>query len=380
MTKPRIIIPRMSARQTGTYNIQDLRNNYLSIYQFGLSNALAVVSQQLQAYNYSLNSSLATLTETTIERTEAAPSVISRRMAPVDEYGKARTQKAGQNYGRGFPLERFQDATGWTEDFMAGASIRDMVVMTDSVQLAHTNEVRIGLAQAVYTPVQRILREYVDPALGYQTLTGQFIMPLFNGDGEIPSVGPSGQAFDGTHTHYTAVDTLAASDVDTLTNNVGEHSTGNQIVIYINQANAGQVRALTGFVPATIAQVINPLTGAVTTANLDVTRTDDKFLGYTAGGIPVYIKPWALLNYLLCFNLNGPKIIKRRVSKIPMLQGLRIKGVNGEVNLFAQYWEDSFGFGVSSRASGAVLYFGPRPTGAVVATYVAPVFNDQDVY
>ena len=375
----RIVIPQHVARQTGTYNIQDLRNNYLSIYQFGLNNALAVVTQQLAAYKYSLDGSLATLTETTTERTEAAPSVISRRMAPVDEYGKVRTQKAGQNYGRGFPLERFQDATGWTEDFMVGASVRDMVVMTDSVQLAHTNEVRIGLAQALYTPVQRILREYVDPAIGYQILTNQYVMPLFNGDGEIPSVGPSGQQFDGTHSHYAAVDALSAGDVDTLTNNVGEHSTGNQIVLYINQANAAQVRALAGFVAATIAQVINPLTGAVTTANLDVSRTDDKFLGYTGGGIPVYIKPWALLNYLLCINLNGPKVIKRRVSKIPLLQGLRIKGVNGEVNLFSQYWEDSFGFGVSNRASAAVLYFGPRPAGAPSAVYVAPVFDDTGV-
>lgn len=380
MTKSRIIVPRHAARQTGTYNISDLRNNYLSIYQFGLNNALGVVQQQLAAYKSSLDSSLATLTETTIERTEAAPSVISRRMAPVDEYGKARTQKAGKNYGRGFPLERFQDATGWTEDFMAGASVRDLVVMTDSVQLAHTNEVRISLALALYTPVQRTLREYIDPAIGYQLLANQYVMPLWNADGEIPSVGPSGQRFDGTHNHYVAVDTLTGTDVDNLANNVGEHSTGNQIVIYINQANAGQVRALAGFVPATIAQVINPLTGAVTTANLDVTRTDDKFLGYTAGGIPVYIKPWALLNYLLCLNLNGPKVVKRRVSKIPMLQGLRIKGVNGEVNLFAQYWEDSFGFGVSNRSGGAVLYFGPRPQGANVATYVAPVFDDTDVF
>jgi len=376
MTKPRIIVPQIKARQTGVLSLQDLRANGLSIYTFGLNNALAVVSQQLGAYNYSLNSSLATLTETTTERTEASPGTINRRMAPVDEYGLARTQKAGKNYGRGFPLDRFQDATGWTEDFMAAASIGTMVTQMDSIQLAHTNEVRIALAAALYTPVQRVLREYVDVATGYQILTGQYVMPLYNGDGEIPNVGPSGQSFDGTHTHYTAVDNLTASDLDTLANNVGEHSTGNNIVIYINQVDASKFRAMANFVAATVAQVINPLTGAVALDNLDNTRTDDKFIGYTAGGYPVFIKPWALQNYALCLNLNGPKVIKRRISKIPMLQGLRIKGMNGVVNLFAQYVEDSFGFGVSNRAGGAALYFGPRPAGATVATYVAPPAED----
>jgi len=365
----------MSARQTGVYSIQDLRANSLSIYQFGLNNALAVVSQQLAAYNYTMNSALAALTETTTERTEASPSTINRRMRQVDEFGLTNTQKAGKNYGRGFPLDRYQDATGWTEDFMAAASIGDMVTMIDSFQLAHTNEVRFALAAALYTPIQRVLREYVDPAIGYQTLTNQFVMPLYSGDGEIPSVGPSGQAFDGTHNHYTAVDNLTASDLDTLANNVGEHTAGNKIVIYINQVDAAKFRAMANFVAATVATVINPTTGATTTENLDNSRTDDKFLGYTAGGYPVYIKPWAIQNYALCLNLNGAKVIKRRISKIPMLQGLRIKGVNGTVNLFAQYMEDSFGFGVSNRAGGAVLYFGPRPNGATSPTYVAPTFD-----
>ena len=367
MTKPRIVLPAHVARQTGTYSLNDLRNNYMSIYQFGIGNALAVVTAQLAAYNATLNNSLAVLTETTTERTESAPAMINGRMAPVDEFGKVRTQKGNDSYGRGFPLDRFQDATGWTEDFMVRANVSQLVVMTESAQLRHTNEVRAGLVNALYQPVQRALTEYVDPAIGYQTISGVYVKPLLNADGEVPSVSPSGTSFDGNHNHYLFNSGLTSDALDSLTNHVGEHSTGNSLVIYINAVDASKMRAVAGFIPATIQAVTAASTVASTTTPLDVSRTDDKFIGYTASGIPVYIKPWALQNYALCLNLNGPRAIKRRVPNVAPLQGLRIKGEMGVVNLFARYWEDNFGFGVSNRAGAAVLYFA---TGAVA--YVAP--------
>jgi hypothetical protein len=367
-----LVLPRHVSRQTGTYQISDLRANYMSVYDFGLANALAVVVQQMQTYNGVLNSSLLALTETTTERSEASPAAISRGMAKVDEFGVVRTQKSGKSYGRGFPLDRYQDGTGWTEDFWARASVADMMVMTDSVQLGHTNNVRSALADALYNPIQRVLSEYVDPAIGYQILDNLFVKPLYNADGEIPSVGPAGQSFDGTHNHYLFSDGLTGDALDALTNTVGEHTTGNSLVIYCNVVDASKFRALAGFVPAVVAQVTPATTTASTTVPLDVSRTDDKFIGYTASGIPVYIKPWALQNYALCINLTGPRAIKRRVSSIPLLRGLRIKGENGEVSLYSRYWEDNFGFGVSNRAGAAVLYFA---AGAVA--YVAPATVSQ---
>lgn len=366
-----LILPAHIARQTGTYQLSDLRNNYMSLYQFGLPNALAVVTAQLTAYNALMNASLAALTTTTTERQEASPGTANTRMMPVDEFGKIRTQKGNTSYGRGFPLERYQYATGWTEDFMAQGTIADMVIMTESAQLAHTNQIRQDLAQALYNPVQRVLKEYTTPNIGYQILTGVYVKPLFNGDGEVPSVGPSGQTFNGSHNHYLFSDGLTTAALDALTNTVGEHSTGNNLVIYINAVDASAMRATPGFVPAVISQVNAPNNTFSTTVALDVSRTDDKFIGYTASGIPVSIKPWARQNYALCLNLAGPKPIKRRIHTAPMLQGYRIKGENGEVTLFARYMEDNFGFGVSNRAAAAVLYFA---TGATV--YVGTTDDD----
>lgn len=368
----RILLPQHSARQTGTYQISDLRANYMSIYQFGLANALAVVTAQLVAYNTMLSESLATLTTTTTERQEASPGSANVRMMPVDEFGLVRTQKNGLSYGRGFPLERYQFATGWTEDFMAQGTVSDLVIMTDSAQLAHTNQVRQDMAQALYNPIQRVLREYTNPAIGFQTLTGVFVKPLFNADGEIPSTGPAGQIFDGTHNHYLFSNGLSVTALDALTNTVGEHSTGNSLRIYINAIDASLMRATAGFVPALIAQVVAPNNTFSTTTPLDVSQTDNKFIGYTSSGIPVLVKPWALQNYALCINLGGVKPLKRRIHPAPILQGYRIKGDQGEVSLFSRYWEDSFGFGISNRAGASVLYFA---TGASV--YVAPVFDDS---
>ena len=370
LSAARLTLPTHVARQTGTFQIADLRANYMSVYEFGTANALAVITQQLQTYNGVLTSSLLALTETTTERSESSPAATQRRMAKVDEFGLVRTQKSGRSYIRGFPLERVQDATGWTEDFWARASVADMMTMTDQVMLGHTNDVRSALADALYNPIQRVLSEYVDPALGYQLLDNLFVKPLYNADGEVPSVGPAGQSFDGAHNHYMFSSGLTTDALEALTNTVGEHSTGNSLVIYCNVVDASKFRNLAGFVPAVVSGVTPATTAASTSVPLDVSRTDDKFLGFTAAGIPVYIKPWAIQNYALCINLNGPRAVKRRVSSIPLLRGLRIKGENGEVNLFARYWEDNYGFGVSNRAAAAVLYFA---TGAVA--YVAPVTN-----
>lgn len=378
MTK-RIHLPR--ARQTGTYNLADLRASDQSIAEFGVPNALAVLTALLATYNAQMNQSLTALVEYTTERVEAAPVPQGIRMERTDEYGNARTQKAGNSAGRGFPLASMQVATGWTEHFAKIGTVSAFVQMTEQAQLAHTAIVREDLARALYNPVERPLTEtlVLPPYNSANVFTDVKVKPLYNGlDGEIPPVSPSGKVFGSNHNHYLGSDGLSVSAVDALTNTVGEHSVGNNLIIYINEADAAAFRGLTGFASNTVAQVIGPNGQVQTTVNLDVSQTDDRHIGFTASGIPVHTKPWAIPGYALCINLNGPRALKMRRPAQAVLQGLRLKGQEGNTVLQAQTWEAIHGFGASNRGAAAILHFGPKPDGAPAGAYAAPALVLED--
>lgn len=377
MSKRIFHLPR--ARQTGTYNLTDLRANDMTLAEFGVPNALAVLTGQLAIYNAQLTNSMSVLASVTTERLEYAPIGSGMRMTPVDEYGNARTQKGGGSQGRGFPLATNQAATGWTEHFGLIGTVREFMRMTDDAQLAHTTSIREALAYALYNPQERPLVEslVLGPYARPEVFNDVKVKPLYNGDGEVPEVSPSGKRFEAGHNHYLGSDGLDASAVEALVQTVGEHSTGNNLIIYINEADAAAFRALPGFATNTVAQVIGPNNQVQTTVNLDVTRTDDRQIGFTAGGIPVATKPWAIAGYALCMNLNGPKALKMRVPAQAVLRGLRLKGQEGNTVLKAQTWEATFGFGASNRGAAAILNFGPKPQGAPANAYAAPAIVED---
>ncbi|EYB67027.1 hypothetical protein DEIPH_ctg052orf0022 [Deinococcus phoenicis] len=372
-----LYLPRVG--QTGTYNLADLRANDQTLGDFGIPNALAVLTAQIVAYNAQMNESLARLVEVTTERVEAAPVPAGLRMVRTDEYGNAATQKGGTTEGRGFPLETMQVATGWTEHFGLVGSVRDFMQMNDQAQLAHTTAIREDLARALYNPQERPVTETltVGPFVRPEVFANVKVKPLYNGDDEVPPLGPNGKRFEAGHNHYLASDGLGETAVDELTTTVGEHSTGNSLVIYINEADAAAFRALSGFASNTVAQVIGPNNQVQTNVALDVSRTDDRHIGFTASGIPVWTKPWAIPGYALCLNLNGPRALKMRVPAQAVLRGLRLKGQEGNTVLKAQTWEASHGFGASNRGAAAILNFGPKPQGAPADVYAAPALVEE---
>ncbi|WP_155300952.1 hypothetical protein [Deinococcus kurensis] len=371
-TIARIHLPR--ARQTGTFNLADLRASDQSLAEFGQQNALAVLTAQITTYNNLLNSSMAALVGMTTERFEGEPIMVGMQMVDVDEYGNSATQKGGSSAGRGYPLLTKQIATGWTEHFREMASVAQFVAMNDQAQLAHTQAIRTELARAFYTPTERPLTEslVMGPYVRPEVISGVKVKPLYNGDEETPPVSPNGTVFASGHNHYLGSDGLDNAAVEALVQTVGEHSTGNSLIIYINEADAPQFRALPGFVSATVTQVVGPTTQAQTTVNLDVTQTDDRIIGFTAGGIPVRTKPWAIAGYAICLNLNGPRALKMRQPEPVRMRGLRLKGQEGNTVLQAQTWEATFGFGASNRGAAAILNFGPKPDGVPADQYSAP--------
>lgn len=352
---------------TGTYNPRDLINDSRPAAEVGYRNVLAMVTAELNAYNALMDQSLAVLASQTTERIEGAATGSSPRMVPVDEYGRPRTQKGGAVGERGFPIEKKVFAAGFTNEFLEEATVGQILKATQDAEVAHTFSVRHDLMVGFLTPNNRNYTEYIVVPEGRQALTVN-VKALYNGDTENP-VTANGQRINGPHNHYLAVNGLTESAAEELANTVAEHSTGNQLVILINQGDAASWRALAGFVPATPVSILNPLTQAITSINLDTTRTDDRTIGVLADGTEVRTKPWVPKNYAICVNLNGPRPLKQRVHPRANKRGLRLEGTNAALPLQADYWRAYHGFGASARGAAAVLYTG----GAV---YTAPNFAD----
>lgn len=373
-----------TARQTGTYQLADLQEGGqyggLTIAEFGVPNALAVADALTVAYNQRLTQSIMTIADVTTERYDVENVTGGMRMRRTSEYSNTETQRGGTIEGRGFPLISNGIATGWTEHFDQIATVGAFTSMTLGAQAANDTQIREDLAQALYDNQERPLYESLklDSRLPLEMVTGVKVKPLYNGDGEVPPPSPMGKRFDGTHNHYLSSDGLTNTAVEALAQTVGEHSVGNRIVIEINEADAGTFRNLPGFVPATVAQVIPGANTATTSVNLDVTQTDNRLIGYTAGGHPVWTKPWAIAGYAVASNRNGPRAIKMRVPKQAVLRGLRLKGQEGNTVLKAQTWESIFGFGASNRGAAAVLQFGNFTAGNTTKAYEKPALPGDD--
>lgn len=361
-----------SARQTGTYNLNDLRGSGQIVAEFGVTNALAVLRSQLADYEATLNDSMRLLAGVTTERIESSGNSTPGRMVRVDEYGNAATQKSGGSVSRAFPLDCYQFSTGWTEHFEAVATMAQFMQLNDAAMLADTVNLREQLSIALYNNNPRDLTEshVLAPYAGSSVFTDVKVKPLYNGDGEVPPASPTGKKFTGTHSHYLASNGLTAEAVSALVQTVAEHSVGNRMVIAINEADAGAFRALPGFAPLLPAAVLpgaNAVTGA---GQLDVSQTDNRTIGYLTDGTAVATKPWAVAGYAVCMSLTGERAIKMRQPAQAVLRAFRLKGQEGNTTLKASTWERFVGFGVSNRGAAAVLKF----TGNV---YTRPSIGEQ---
>lgn len=375
-------VPRLA--QTGTFQLSDLQEGGayggMTVAEFGVPNALAVADQLTVAYNERLTRSIMTLAEVTTERYDVENVAGGLRMRRTSEYSNTETQRGGTIEGRGFPLISNGVATGWTEHFDQIATVGAFVSMTLGAQAANDTRIREDLAEALYDNQERPLYESLklDSRLPLEMITGVKVKPLYNGDGEEPPPSPMGKRFDGTHNHYLSSNGLSNEGVDALAQTVGEHSVGNRIVIEINEADAGLFRALPGFVPAVVAQVTPGAGQATTSTNLDNTQTDNRLIGYTASGHPVWTKPWAIAGYAVASNRNGARAIKMRVPRQAVLRGLRLKGQEGNTILKAQTWESIYGFGASNRGAAAILQFKNFSAGNTTKAYEKPALPSDE--
>ncbi|WP_135227533.1 hypothetical protein [Deinococcus fonticola] len=355
MTK--IYLP--NAKQSGVYKVAELRENDQLLSEFGYSNALAVTTAMLTATNQAVVQGLSVIAETTTNLTEAAPIANAVRMEEVDEFGNVRTQRASSSASRSFPMKLRAFATGWTDHFALVGTVRDLIRMNEDAQLAYATANREDMLAALLNPVSSNVHDIILlPTIQRRTLDGVKVVPLYNGDDEVPGVNANGKTFGSGHNHYLYSAALSNDAVQGQVDTVAEHSTNANIVLHISEADAAAFRALPNFAADTAAGVIvMRADGVISTDTLNTGNTGDRKIGYFNAMYPVFVKPWMPAGYSLALDLNAPKVLKRRVPEQRVLQGLRLKGQEGNTVLTARTWEALFGFGVSNRGGASVLQF-----------------------
>ncbi len=338
--------------QTGTYTIDYLKSiTDRNVKQFGLEDVGAAIAAEMQAHDQRLREMMAAYATPTTERemADATGNMLTGELVLADEFGRAPTQVTGKPGRVGLPMQRFKYAIGYTADFLENATPAQVAVRAMEAQAADRRKVIQVLRDSVFRPVNyTFIDELVDDLeLG--------VKALFNADGTLPVNGPNGEVFAGTHNHYHTASALNEAALDSLIEEVAEHSDNANVEIHVNVAETAVIRALTGFIPVVDSRVVTGANETVGRANLDTGNIKKRLIGYY-NGAEIHTKPWIYPGYLLALNTAAPiKALGFREPAEAGRRGFRLVAQNVMYPLQTENMERRFGFGVRNRGAAAVL-------------------------
>lgn len=343
----------MAATKTGTYVIGDLlENQTTTVADLDEAALAAAVQVELDAHNALMVDFVNGLADTTQERIAMVGAGETTEFMEADELARVPSQKPTVGANLGFPMLKYDYATGWTQSYFEMASVSDIARKAIQVQDADRLNVLREAKRALYLSSNySITDEYQAPAVSLA------VKRLANADSFALPLSQNGASFTASsHQHYTAEASLTAANLLAAVNNVTEHFSGALVEIDINSADAAGVSALTGFKEYQYPGV-QLGTGVVATGRLD-RNTGNRAIGLFYGA-EVWVKPWAIDDYALVRVVEGaPKPLAYRQPVEPRRRGLRLMANLATHPLHADYFSRMFGFGVQSRVSAAVHYFG----------------------
>lgn len=355
----------------GTIQVLDsLASSQQTIAQYGEDRAFADIDAARVALNRITDEIIANLVERTTDRQRRYGSADSMAMEELDEYGRPSAQKIAAGATVGFPLRKYGVALQWTRtafEVMTGA---EMAAQVTSAMNADTAAIQREVRRALFTPTNYT---WVDRYVDNVSLA---VKALVNADSAPIPLGPNGETFvAATHTHFnfTAGVALAAADLVALIEDVVEHFSSGQAVVYINRAQETAVRGLTGFTAYLDARLIGANNATQATGTLDDRNLYDRAIGvFSSGGVSaeIVVKPWPPAGYLVAWIRGAPPPLVMR-ERVAGRGDLRLVFEEERYPLRARGWEREFGVGVFTRTAAAVLYI---DTGAAAA-YVAPTIT-----
>lgn len=339
---------------TGTFSVDDLlavRN--ASAAEFGLDNINKALQADLSFYNGLVSEQMGLFAENLTVQSKIYGASVLHQMEQVDEFGVAPSKKGYSTGDVSFPLRMYSSSIGWTQKFLEIATPEELASEYLSVRAGHSYEINKQIKKAIYNNTNYT---FVDKLSNGVSLT---VRRFLNADSQaIPDF--QGTSFTASsHTHYVASATLTGVAINSLISNVQEHGHTRGLKLIINIADKPDMVALTGtgsFVPLSNAIMVYNASDSTLT-KLDNTDLANQMIGYWDGNVEVWVKPYAVENYMLCITSEGEKALGFRQRPQASLQGLRLVSDLPGFPLISKSFEAEFGLAVNSRTSGAVLYF-----------------------
>lgn len=315
----------------------------------------ATFARSLAAHNKQMTEMVSTFCDFTTERIFGNGGIQTGDFEELDEFETPRPQKVapGENYG--IPMRNYGYGQQWTDLYLEEATPAELAGQFVSVMDADKRNVVNQINRAMY-----LSSNYSSVDIRRKDQATLPVKRLANADGFSIPTGPNGETFTaGSHTHYLArVSTFASTDLDALITTVSEHYVG-KVIVAINIAQETAVRAFTGFQAVQDVRVIQATTSSYAREPLDITNRGDRLIGIY-NGAEIWVKPWAIANYLLAWNTGAPKVLlfRTRTGSDNPAAGLRPIYKQRGYPLTMEGWAREMGVGVSGRVSAAVLYIG----------------------
>jgi hypothetical protein len=338
----------------GTYSLEDLKAvTNVSAADFGLDNILATIQVELQNHNVVVNEMISNLCEINSDAQAAWGGTTDGTMQEVDEFASSPTQKTLPPGVVGFPLRKFDYTIGWTSDLMERATPAKLAEMTVAAEIADIRNLRRQIAIALFRPTPYTWFDRLETQLSYS------VRPFINAGGDQIPAGPAGETFNpASHTHFVANASVDATVLRTAINNLVEHGHGNLVTIMINRAQAAAVAALTGFVAVQPANIIIGANTNVGVGQLDISRTDERLIGYF-DGYPVFTRSWVPNNYVFISAIGDTrKSLRFRQPPQASLQGFRLESSEKAHPLYVNVFERYVGFAPRTLTNGVCVFFG----------------------
>lgn len=341
----------------GALNINDTDRVFVST--LGQQVVYDAINQVLDQHNRDLAAAMSVFVERETEDYKLRYKLpgggrLQRLTGNASEAGAV---KATGSWDVAFPLEGFgaQIAAGRVD--YAYMSVADLNRHLSTVTAQDINTVRFEMLKAL---LNATAATFVDPLWGSLT-----VQRLANGDSVVypPVLGSETEATD---THYLESGYAAASISDTnnplvtIRDEIEEHfgtaTGGNNLVVFINNAQTAKIKALANFdeVPDRFVR-----SGANVDIPVNLPSVPGQVLGRCDGSWVVEWR-WMPANYMLGIHLDAPKPLMVRVdpSDTGLARGLSLVAEDATYPLQRSHYEHRFGFGVGNRLNGVVMELG----------------------
>lgn len=327
---------------SGQNLIWDAANDYIARINAEIQSAMAAFVQGT--------------TEAYTERYKLPGGGYLQRRGADGRYGAV---KASGEWDVAYPLEDFGAQISGNDVDMAYMTVQELDNHIATVSNQNINIVRHEMLKALLNATNA---SFLDRN---GTLT---IRRLANGDGSTypPILGATSDADD---THYLESNYASGSISDTnnpyetlveeLVEHFGESIGGDNIVVFINPAEAGKTMDLTDFVQVEDSSIRS---GANADVPVNLPSVPGKIIGRMKGTGACWVSQWRWMpaNYMLAVHLEAPAPLKMRIDPVAvgLGQGLQLVAKDMQFPFESSFWRHRFGFGVANRLNGVVMELG----------------------